>query len=114
MPGPHRRLLKHISSVANIRCYVMSRSPTHSVNRAFNNAVGSLGALRDRHIQIVSRYIINPSRSVVSQPLTLALICPVNPLVARNIQELKGTGGTQLISFLKQSRDETKCALSPV
>ncbi len=51
----------------------------------FNELIASVKVFRDTHFQMVARYIINQSG-----------------------RQAIGTGGTQLVKFLKQSRDETK------
>jgi indoleamine 2,3-dioxygenase len=106
MPGPHRDFLTHMESVGNIRDYVKV-SPCEEVVDAYNLAVARLAAFRDIHIGIVTRYIIIPSRKVVPAPQNGG----INIAVASTNKEsegLSGTGGTVLIPFLKQSRDETR------
>jgi indoleamine 2,3-dioxygenase len=106
MPGKHRHFLQHLESVANIRRYAETTS-AHEVTEAYNRAVEALGKFRDIHIQIVTRYIINPSRrnSPSGHPGINLAIASTN---VNSTKELHGTGGTQLLPFLKQSRDETK------
>jgi len=114
MPGPHRRFLEHVERVANIREYVASRRNNRALVTSYDACLAMLRALRDKHIQIVSRYIIIKSREsrshsrslspkqAASQRLNLA-----NTLQRGNSKKLRGTGGTALIPFLKQARDET-------
>ncbi|KGO73715.1 Indoleamine 2,3-dioxygenase [Penicillium italicum] len=109
MPGPHRRFLEHIDSVANIRPFVDARRGDSALCIAYDACLAMLRVLRDKHITIVSRYIIlqsrsarQPSQSVNSLPVTnLATAAPTDK------KKLRGTGGTALIPFLKQARDET-------
>ena len=106
MPGPHRSFLQHISSLSNIRTYVHN-SPIPEVTEAYNLAVEELGKFRDIHIQIITRYIINPSRKYHpdgNQGLNLA----VATTSKGDLKGAKGTGGTDLLPFLRQSRDETR------
>ncbi|KAF2014978.1 indoleamine 2,3-dioxygenase alpha type [Aaosphaeria arxii CBS 175.79] len=115
MPGPHRRFLEHVESVANIREYAQNNQHNRALVTAFDAALAMLRALRDKHIQMVSRYIIIKSRETRSNsrslsPKQAASTRRVN--IATNLQrgdskKLRGTGGTALISFLKQARDET-------
>ncbi|KAI3395392.1 hypothetical protein diail_1383 [Diaporthe ilicicola] len=137
MPGPHARFLNDVSSVANIRDFVESRGPQDKALRvAYDACLSMLRALRDKHIAIVTRYIVTPSREVrarsrsrspeaVRQRVNLATASrqaqqhPAKPsrgpqgiaLDTRSSKDgkkdLMGTGGTQLMSFLKQARDET-------
>lgn len=113
MPGPHRRFLEHIGSMANIRSYVSHQSPDHPVVHAFNTAVDSLTRFRDKHILLVTRYIIMPSRKPLSEAKPTRLNLAVSSTLLQSSYNAKsdgltGTGGTKLIPFLKQSRDETR------
>lgn len=118
MPGPHRRFLEDVSMVANIRDYVESHKHNHQLCLAYDACLAMLQAFRDKHINIVSRYIIIKSRESRSKTRSQS------PEVARrkldiasasrrgnddpgSKKNLKGTGGTALIPFLKQARDET-------
>ena len=120
MPGPHRRFLEHVSIVANIREYVESHKSDRALSVAFDACLAMLRSLRDKHIQMVSRYIIVKSRE--SRPLvptagstptvnlasaTTAAIKDPKPDARPGSKKLRGTGGTALIPFLKQARDET-------
>jgi indoleamine 2,3-dioxygenase len=70
-----------------------------------------LRVMRDKHIQIVSRYIILQSRGAraASQPGEPSKPAVKNLATAapKDNKKLRGTGGTALIPFLKQARDET-------
>lgn len=112
MPGPHARFLDDIEAIANIRSFVDGRQDDRQLTEAFNEAVAALSGFRDKHIALVTRYIIIPSR----------MAKPANAVKRRDIasastkmatekpqtQELVGTGGTTLIPFLRTSRDETR------
>lgn len=103
MPGPHRAFLEHVESISNIRQYASTNA---DVQVAYNEAVDELSRFRDIHIQIVTRYIINPSKKQ-----GMAKNAGMNLAVAstnESTKSLHGTGGTALLPFLKQSRDETK------
>ncbi|KAH8725489.1 Indoleamine 2,3-dioxygenase [Phaeosphaeriaceae sp. PMI808] len=111
MPGPHARFLDDVEAIANIRSYVDNNRQDEKLLLAFNEAVTALSLFRDKHIALVTRYIIIPSR----------MRKPTNAITRRDIasastkmasekpqtQELVGTGGTKLIPFLRTSRDET-------
>ena len=116
MPGPHRRFLEHVSNVANIREYVESHRSNRSLSIAYDACLAMLRSLRDKHIQMVSRYIIVKSRESRSHSRsispTVAAPRPINLATAHRdsrpgSKKLRGTGGTALIPFLKQARDET-------
>lgn len=97
MPGPHRRFLEDLTRVSNLREFV-SEYPQNTdgeeMREAFDACLAGLRRFRDIHIQIVSRYILLQARqtTTVKKP---------NPGAET------GTGGTQLIPFLKQVREET-------
>lgn len=117
MPGPHRRFLEDIAKVANIRAYVESHRNNSDLTLAYDACLAMLREFRNKHINIVSRYIVIKSRE--SRSLSRSR----SPVVHRRKMDiatasrqdrteagkknLKGTGGTALIPFLKQARDET-------
>jgi indoleamine 2,3-dioxygenase len=106
MPGPHGRFLCQVESSATLRSFV-EKSDDLGLLQVYNKAVEELGIFRDIHIQIVTRYIITPSRqkgSTGNQGLNLA----VASSRLKEKSALHGTGGTDLLPFLRQSRDETK------
>ena len=126
MPGPHRRFLEHVASVTNIREYVESHRSNRALSIAYDACLAMLRSLRDKHIQMVSRYIIVKSResrshsrsisprSAPNQPMNLASANKSQAFSSSsrdptrsNGKKLRGTGGTALIPFLKQARDET-------
>ncbi|KAH8799066.1 Indoleamine 2,3-dioxygenase [Xylogone sp. PMI_703] len=106
MPGVHRRFLAYVSTKTSIRTFIEMDPSSESVNKAFNKAVQSLVKLRETHIQVVTRYIIHPSRKMKTRMNILS-----GPIVEES--QLRGTGGTQLVQFLKQSREETRKVLEP-
>ncbi|GAP85763.1 putative indoleamine -dioxygenase [Rosellinia necatrix] len=114
MPGSHARFLNDVALVANIRDFVEERRDTDkSLSIAYDACLAMLRAFRDIHIAIVTRYIVLPSRENKARSRSRS------PEVVRARQNLatasrheshrkvKGTGGTALIPFLKQARDET-------
>lgn len=128
MPGPHARFLRDVQTVANIRDYVEAHPEDTQLCLAYDACLAMLSSFRDKHIAIVTRYIILPSREVrarsrsrspeaVRQRLNLASSSRQVAGVQKGdgngapsgdrSKKLKGTGGTALIPFLKQARDET-------
>ena len=107
MPGSHRRFLQHVDTIANIREFVESRPSNTALSCAYDGCLAMLRALRDKHIQMVSRYIIVKSREARQQQSHPA---DINGSGSKNSAKklLRGTGGTALIPFLKQARDETE------
>ncbi|KAF2774153.1 Indoleamine 2,3-dioxygenase [Teratosphaeria nubilosa] len=119
MPGPHARFLADVEKIANIRAFVEQNKWDRSLAIAFDACLAMLSAFRDKHIQIVSRYIIIKSREAkAAKPeskKTDEMELPVRPKSAAGTKaepekarkDLRGTGGTSLIPFLRQARDET-------
>lgn len=124
MPGPHRRFLQAVEGVANIRDYVENNRSRTELCIAYDACLAMLRTLRDKHIQMVSRYIIVKSRESRSLSRTrresssdhvpmakgIASVRYDQPHTADQPQrkkKMRGTGGTALIPFLKQARDET-------
>ncbi|EED19669.1 Indoleamine 2,3-dioxygenase subfamily [Talaromyces stipitatus ATCC 10500] len=121
MPPAHRKFLEHIGSVANIREYVDAHRSDKALCLAYDASLAMLRDLRDKHIQVVSRYIIVKSReqrrNSLSNPRPPTQLAPPPPptttrinlanVKSGNNKKLRGTGGTALIPFLKQARDET-------
>lgn len=135
MPGPHRRFLEYVASIANIRPYALSLPALSEVRQAYNTVVMKLGGFRDKHIQIVSRYVIAPasrpqpqsengSLAKGSEPRRVNLASATSRMSSsaqgegedeegskRKVAKVfYGTGGTDLIPFLKATRDGTKAA----
>ncbi|KAI4154984.1 MAG: hypothetical protein LQ340_001293 [Diploschistes diacapsis] len=130
MPGPHARFLHDVTATSNIRPFVLSRPADRALSLAYDAALAMLRSLRDKHIAMVSRYIIVKSRENRAGERGLS---PTHAPVRRNIatattlgagergdgnggmvdgrrggrSKMRGTGGTALIPFLKQARDET-------
>jgi indoleamine 2,3-dioxygenase len=104
---------------ANIRDYVEAHTNNRELTLAYDACLAMLRAFRDKHINIVSRYIIlksRESRSLSRSKSPVAERRKVNIASASRENKndpagkkknLKGTGGTALIPFLKQARDET-------
>ena len=114
MPGPHRRFLEHMESVANIREYVTSNRRDRALTTSYDACLAMLRSLRDKHIQLVSRYIIiksretqSTARSLSPKPANTQRVNLANTMARTGSKKLRGTGGTALIPFLKQARDET-------
>ncbi|OJI98359.1 hypothetical protein ASPVEDRAFT_80016 [Aspergillus versicolor CBS 583.65] len=116
MPGPHRRFLEMLTRSSNVREFAMACKLGSSVRDAYNSAVMSLGSFRDKHIQIVARYIIMAAKlpPPESAPVRLNLATSTHTQMKNSNEKvsagLSGTGGTDLIPFLKQTRDATKAA----
>ena len=112
MPGPHSRFLTHVARMGSIRELAMSAGDAaeqRELRAAYTAATDALATFRNKHIRIVTRYIVLPSRQPwkgASGKQNLAS----SSSGAGDKEELTGTGGTALVPFLKQARDETTYA----
>lgn len=114
MPRKHRQFLEHVTDVANIRAFVEARRSNKMLCTAFDACLAMLRDFRDKHIQMVSRYIVVKSRESRSHTRSVSpRQAPKFGLAAKQKdgaskgKPLRGTGGTALIQFLKQARDES-------
>ncbi|KND87576.1 Indoleamine 2,3-dioxygenase [Tolypocladium ophioglossoides CBS 100239] len=114
MPGPHARFLDDVARVANVREYVEAHQADRDLCLAYDACLAMLSAFRDKHIAIVTRYIINPSREARArsrsrsrEPTARKRVNLATASKKAQDRGQKGTGGTALIPFLKQARDET-------
>lgn len=102
---------------STIRQYAFTTAvDTSGVLAAYNEAVAALTQFRNIHLQMVARYIIAPSRSPVAAHVKLKVGWNLAKISLRqengksndeDLAKLQGTGGTKLMAFLKQTRDET-------
>lgn len=119
MPGGHRRLLEHVRRSGSIRA--LAALPTSgaehaTMQEAYAAAVKALTEFRTGHVGIVTAYIIVPSRKAMAEDMNKVNLATMSTLQQTEKKEagkesandqLTGTGGTALLPFLKQSRDET-------
>lgn len=110
MPEPHREFLRHVARMDSLRDFALRPATSEEelrMQRSFQEATAALAEFRGKHMRIVTRYIIVPSR--------IRRGANTNDAVERNgtTKEngvITGTGGTDLIPFLKQTREETLVA----
>lgn len=124
MPRHHRAFLNHLrENPRPLREFVQRVSEEGSdstILEAYNDALKALKEFRDAHMILVTLYIIGPARH--SQKRAAAAEGGAGPLglgmevkmmekafsSGKNEREaLKGTGGTDLVKFLKGVRDQT-------
>lgn len=112
MPGKHADFLEHLSKVNIIRDYVMKKaSENEDLVLAYDASVAMLKIFRDKHIRIVTRYIViqaQKERAIGSETNNKkTLRAGLAKADTKKDNVLRGTGGTALLPFLKQCRDET-------
>ncbi|KAL9956821.1 hypothetical protein ACROYT_G038362 [Oculina patagonica] len=97
MPPKHRAFVEAVSNGPSIRKFALMSGDPNLVEE-YNNCVEKLKDFRNVHLQVVARYIMIPAnRGKENNEQGMAL---------------RGTGGSGLMSFLKQIRNETASAVS--
>lgn len=102
MPDYHRRFLDHLKSVEPSCRDVVGASRNKELKAAYNGAIQAMKELRNEHIKIATLYIVSQSRKNTA---------PAETAPENRTTEIKGTGGTSLIKFLKTCRDRTHSTL---
>lgn len=106
MPGKHQDFLQKVEEVTNIRDFVFQHADSNSeLTLSYDACLAMLKLFRDKHIQIVTRYVVLQAKKVPK--LGSASTLRSGLAKSKNVLEEKGTGGTSLLPFLKQCRDET-------
>ncbi|KAH8990606.1 Indoleamine 2,3-dioxygenase [Lactarius akahatsu] len=120
MPRHHRNFLRHLAAAPRPLRAAVERTGDATLTDAYNAALAGLRRLRDAHLRIVTLYIVGPSHR--PPPASLAATLTVQAKVATGEVKdgfangtcmgsdptlLRGTGGTDLIRFLKGVRDRT-------
>lgn len=107
MPGPHSDFLKMVEETSIIRDYVQANGDTNpELVLSYDACLAMLKLFRDKHVQIVTRYVVLQARSSNKMGSTSTLRSGLAKSKRKETEE-KGTGGTSLLPFLKQCRDET-------
>ena len=102
MPKKHRSFLDYLKANPRpLRTFVMDRND-EALSIAFNRAVLGLKEFRDAHMIIAALYVLGPARRAEKRRLEL------NGVSSAPRQPMKGTGGTDLVQFLKETRNRTK------
>jgi len=123
MPGPHRAFLDHLAKVANLRAFVLKKSRGESFDsdpaaqalvQIFDACVHEVKLFRDTHIQIVTRYVMTQARRGPPEgweDYRVKVEAPQDIKGESGISEeapMRGSGGSDLMPFLKTNRDETQ------
>lgn len=88
LPGAFQQFIKDLAAGPSIRSFVFSAQSLPELKAEFNSCLNNLKLFRDLHLQIATQYIVNQKKGA----------------------GIVGTGGTDLIPFLKQVRKETENA----
>jgi len=119
MPRHHRAFLTHLSNNPRpLREVVLSltKSGEHpGLMEAYNESVRALKEFRDLHMVIVALYIVGPAKRARERERERAAAGEGGEEgEGTRRRPLKGTGGTDLVKFLKGVRDQTKGTLLPL
>jgi indoleamine 2,3-dioxygenase len=119
MPRNHRIFLNHLSANPRpLRAFVME-SHDKEIIETYNRAVIALKEFRDAHMIITALYVIGPARRAArtavefekKQKERSMFEDAVDPrrgvVITSNDHTLRGTGGTDLANFLKDTRTRT-------
>ena len=130
MPRHHRAFLDHLSANSRpLRTFVAASGDAELLD-AFNKAVKSLKEFRDAHMIVATLYILGPARKAAKMKAELktrererlAVREAATAVVGKWMRvgegewgsgrevprtPLKGTGGTDLVRFLKDTRNRT-------
>ncbi|KXN87276.1 Indoleamine 2,3-dioxygenase [Leucoagaricus sp. SymC.cos] len=119
MPRNHRLFLNHLAANPRpLRAFVM-RSQDQEMIDVYNRAVVTLKELRDAHMIITTLFVVGPARRAARAALERKeREMEMEKLVADGEESsgdaakskddtLRGTGGTDLVKFLKDTRTRT-------
>uniref|UniRef100_A0A3B5LUI4 Indoleamine 2,3-dioxygenase 1 n=1 Tax=Xiphophorus couchianus TaxID=32473 RepID=A0A3B5LUI4_9TELE len=102
MPPAHRQLIETLSVCPSLRDFITTCSDS-DLCQAYNSCVSSLVDLRSYHLKTVAKYVTVPGNRA------RAMGCPLRGVgTALNTT---GTGGSNLMVFLKTVRNTTQKAL---
>ncbi|KAG8512497.1 Indoleamine 2,3-dioxygenase 1 [Galemys pyrenaicus] len=98
MPPVHQNFLHSLESKPSIRDFIKSKDDAN-LKDAYNKCVGAMVELRNYHLSIVAKYIVTPARQQAKQ----------NPKSKESEgAENRGTGGTNIMEFLKAVKSGTE------
>jgi indoleamine 2,3-dioxygenase len=109
MPRAHRDFLNLVSKLTPLRLFVQNNRQNQDLVDAYDNCMKQLRAWRDRHLAVVWKYIARPARRAAEAAIKSqggAGSSSDEPPKNDN-ENLRGTGGTALLPFLRQTRNES-------
>lgn len=100
MPRHHRAFLEHLREHSSLRDFVLQNAEDTALSRAYNDAIRGLRLFRDAHMEAARVYIIAPARRARAKA--------EGRLIDTNEdEEFTGSGGTDLLTFLNELRQDT-------
>jgi indoleamine 2,3-dioxygenase len=109
MPKNHRMFLDYLKSNPHpLREFVMNAGD-EKLLAAYNRAVLSLKNFRDAHMIIATLYILGPARRAAKLAAAASQATVLESGEAGTVPaQVKGTGGSDLVVFLKETRQRTQ------
>ena len=107
MPREHRTFLDNVAKLPPLRKYVESRPDDRRLINVYNDCLQQLSAWRSRHIGVVTTHIVTQSRNERPKDEKPDPDEVTDGLSVKDESKLQGTGGSALIPFLKQAKQET-------
>lgn len=107
MPFEHRTFLEVVAKLPSLREYVESRSSDRKLVDIYNECIQQLSTWRSRHIGVVTTHIVNQARKARPTGEKPYPQDVTEGLSVKDESSLKGTGGSALIPFLKQAKQES-------
>lgn len=102
MPPAHRQLIETLLDNPSLRDFILTCSSS-DLWQDYNSCVSALVDLRNYHLNTVTKYIIVPGNKA------RGMGCPLRGV--GNMLNTTGTGGSNLMGFLKSVRSTTLKAL---
>lgn len=100
MPALHRQFLTFLESKSNIHGFIPHHQDQVKLRTIYIRCIDILVALRGKHMEVVSRYILSQvPRKQVENDTSLAI---------HGMSGLRGTGGTTFVPLLKRTKNHTK------
>ncbi len=107
MPLEHRDFLKVIAARRSLREYIDSRAEDPRLVDAYNECLQQLSSWRSRHIGVVTTHITSQARNEHRKGEKPDPNEVTDGLSVQDESKLQGTGGSALIPFLRQAKQET-------
>jgi indoleamine 2,3-dioxygenase len=105
MPRKHREFLTAVERVANIRTMVHGSREEPQLYTAYHETLESLAQFRNKHIELVTRYVVVMASRAGFTKGELSNNQSENVMTPMSAAGAMGTGGTKPIEFLKLVRD---------
>lgn len=97
----HSRFLRDLVALPHLRTFVCKYSASPQLVNAYHASLGALEEYRDEHIKIVTLFVLGPSKRAGERQQSKPQ--PVEKADQAEVG-LKGTGGSELFSLLKDMR----------